>query len=110
MKYLSGIHALNLPCSLLTDGDWHTSALAWKNYSYKESSKCVFGDYGIETQRSIPFLKINNINIANHIRAVLDLLEEGDFIKGYCSLEWYLHDYGKRVFSILVGLFGRERA
>ena len=29
MKYISGINALNLPCSLDTCGDWHTSALQW---------------------------------------------------------------------------------
>lgn len=29
MKYVSLIHALNLPCSLDTCGDWHTSALQW---------------------------------------------------------------------------------
>jgi len=24
MKYITGIHALNLPCSLDTCGDWHS--------------------------------------------------------------------------------------
>lgn len=31
MKYLSGIFALNLMCNLNTFGDWHTSAIDWKN-------------------------------------------------------------------------------
>jgi len=31
MLYLSGIHALNLPCDLLTCGDWHTLGINWGN-------------------------------------------------------------------------------
>jgi len=27
MQYISGIHALKLPCALKTCGDWHCSAL-----------------------------------------------------------------------------------
>ena len=80
MKYLTGIHALNLPCKLNTCGDWHCSGLRWKNLSFKESEQSVWGDYGIETHRSIPFLsETNTYNVANHIRALLDLLYEGNF-------------------------------
>ena len=31
MEYITGQYALNLSCSLNTTGDWHTSALNWKN-------------------------------------------------------------------------------
>lgn len=51
MKYLTGIHALNLPCQLSTCGDWHTSALQWSSLSLKESDDSVFRDYGIEENR-----------------------------------------------------------
>jgi hypothetical protein len=37
MLYLSGIHALNLPCSLLTCGDWHTSGINWHGFVLLES-------------------------------------------------------------------------
>ena len=37
MQYLSGIHALNLQCSLDTSGDWHQSALRWKDLDWRES-------------------------------------------------------------------------
>ena len=48
MEYISGIHALNLPCELETCGDWHTSALQWKRPLMRESNGSLFGDYGIE--------------------------------------------------------------
>ena len=54
MKYISGIHALNLRCSLETCGDWHASGIQWKNLTVRESSDSVFGDYGIEDNSSVP--------------------------------------------------------
>lgn len=48
MRYISGLKALNLPCSLDTCGDWHTSAINWSNIETKESNKSFFKDWGIE--------------------------------------------------------------
>lgn len=78
MKYLTGVHALNLNCSLLTCGDWHQSALAWKNLTIRDTEDSVFGDYGIEYNKSIPE-HAEKYAVANHIRALLDLLETGNF-------------------------------
>jgi hypothetical protein len=78
MKYITGIHALNLPCSLLTCGDWHCSALKWEKLTYNESESSVFGDYGIEQHTDIPEHD-GTYAVANHIRALLDLLELGNF-------------------------------
>ena len=78
MEYISGIHALNLPCELETCGDWHTSALQWKRPLMRESNGSLFGDYGIEKNKKIPEHE-QRYNTANHIRALLDLLEEGRF-------------------------------
>ena len=78
MKYISGQFALNLPCSLNTCGDWHSSALNWDKLSFKESGDSLFGEYGIEECSSVP--EHNGVfKIANTIRALLDLLEEGNF-------------------------------
>ncbi|WP_303690996.1 nucleotidyl transferase AbiEii/AbiGii toxin family protein [Megamonas hypermegale] len=78
MKYLSGIFALNLMCDLDTFGDWHTSAINWKKLNFWDSNHSIWGNYGIETNRTIPE---NNgkFNVANHIRALLDLISIGDF-------------------------------
>ena len=82
IKYLTGIHALNLPCSLETTGDWHQSALVWKDLSIRCKSESVFGDWGIEFEKSIPECD-ELFAAANHIRACLDLLESGDIIMVY---------------------------
>ncbi len=43
-----------------------------------ESDNSIFGDYGIETGRSIPE-HVQSYSVANHIRALLDLLQMGHF-------------------------------
>lgn len=73
MRYLSGIHALNLPCSLVTCGDWHQSGIQWHTLSLLESNGSIFGDYGIERNKNVPEHD-EQFNVANHIRALLDLL------------------------------------
>ena len=77
MQYLSGIHALNLQCSLDTSGDWHQSALRWKDLDWRESDGSLWGDYGIEENSHIPEHP-GTYKTANHIRALLDLLVEGN--------------------------------
>lgn len=78
MKYVSLIHALNLPCNLDTCGDWHTSALQWNNPNILESDDSIFKDYGIEKDKTIPEHE-GLFNVANHIRALLDMLDKGQF-------------------------------
>lgn len=78
MRYITGIHALNLPCSLGTCGDWHTSALRWKDITFRNSGSSILGDYGIELGKTIPE-HVETYAVANHIRALLDLIIEGNF-------------------------------
>jgi hypothetical protein len=78
MKYITGIYALNLPCALETCGDWHTSALKWENVTLKDSKETLFKEWGIETGKVIPEHE-GLYNVANHIRALLDLLIDGKF-------------------------------
>lgn len=78
MEYISGVHALNLTCSLNTCGDWHQSAIQWERPTLRKSEDSIFGDYGIETGVRIPEHG-GTFAAANHIRALLDLLAEGKF-------------------------------
>lgn len=78
MNYVTGIHALNLPCNLETTGDWHSSWIQWKHPTVQDTHKSVFGEWGIEKNRSIPE-HVNLVPVANHLRACLDMLEMGDF-------------------------------
>jgi len=78
LQYITGIHALNIPCGLLTGGDWHRSALRWKNITMRDTEDSFFKDYGIEQNKRIPEHE-GTYAAANHIRALLDLLEMGKF-------------------------------
>lgn len=78
MKYISGIHALNILCDLDTPGDWHQSALNWNTIHELDSNDMFFKDYGIETDKTIPEHS-EKYCVANHIRALLDLLQQGMF-------------------------------
>lgn len=77
MKYLSGIHALNLSCSLDTCGDWHQSSLNWNRLDWRDSYGSLWGDYGIENNSHVPE-NPGTYKVANHIRALLDLLHDGN--------------------------------
>ena len=83
MKYITGIHALNLPCSLPTFGDWHRYGIQWKNPTIRDTEKSIFGDYGIEEYSKVPEHSRNILRLLTHIRALLDMLAEGQF--GYAQ-------------------------
>lgn len=78
MMYLTGQHALNIECSLNTCGDWHASSLRWDNITFENSQDRFFKDFGIELSK-IKHLSSTPLYVANHIRALLDLLEDGNF-------------------------------
>lgn len=78
MKYVTFIFALNIPCSLNTFGDWHRDALNWKNVAILESNDSIYKDFGIETNKTIPQNE-GLFNVANHLRACLDFLEQNKF-------------------------------
>ena len=78
MLYVSLIHALNIPCLLDTFGDWHQSGIQWKTPHIFNSKNSLWGEYGIEKNKKIPEHK-KRYNVANHIRALLDLLYIGNF-------------------------------
>lgn len=67
MKYITGVAALNMPCSLKTGGDWHRDSVDWSNPDTADTDTSVFGMWGIENGH------------ANHLRALADLLADGKF-------------------------------
>lgn len=69
---------MNLICSLETSGDWHQSAIQWQKPRMRESDGSLFGTYGIEKNSKVPEHS-GTFYVANHIRALLDLIEEGNF-------------------------------
>ena len=72
MRYITGIHALNMMCELNTPGDWHQSALDWSKPEYGETTQSIYGMYGISFGYRTP--NGGTFPVANHIRACLDLI------------------------------------
>ena len=103
MKYVSLIHALNLPCSLQTSGDWHCSALQWENPNILNTEDSIFGEYGIEKNKIIPEHS-GRYNVANHIRAILDLLYVGNFTVAQGMNKDYICNskYDKEIFEQVI--------
>lgn len=77
MEYLSGMKALNVPCQLNTSGDWHLWCFNWDDNELLNSSDSIFHEYGIEKNKKLPNGQV--LNVANHIRACLDMLANGEF-------------------------------
>lgn len=100
MLYITGIHALNLPCHLSTSGDWHQSALQWDNPQIRESNEMFYKDYGIELEHAIPE-HTEKYNIANTLRALLDLLYEQNFSLAQGAKEDFIgnSDYDEEFFN-----------
>jgi len=107
MKYITGVHALNLPCSLLTCGDWHRSALQWENPRFRDSEDSLFGDYGIEYYSAVPENE-GTYAVANHIRALLDLLEVENYSTAQGMNRDFIgnDDYNEEVFAKVVMMKG----
>ena len=105
MQYITGQHALNIPCPLLTCGDWHQSAIQWNYPLFRNSNDSVFGDYGIEKNVAIPE-HTEKYNVANHIRALLDLLEMGKLSLAQGMNNDYIcnDDYTQQVFNQVMRL------
>ena len=100
MRYITGVHALNLPCSLLTGGDWHCSALKWEKVTFRDTQESFYGDYGIEYCCDVPEHE-GAYATANHIRALLDLLEIGNFSAAQGMNRDFIcnDDYNREVFD-----------
>ena len=98
MKYLTGIHALNLPCKLLNGGDWHMSALRWKKLTIRDTDNSPFGLYGLEYNREIPDNE-GKYTIANHIRAMIDMIYEEDFSNANCVQDYIEEPYRLELFN-----------
>ena len=100
MEYITGIHALNLNCSLLTCGDWHQSGIQWLRPNTGDTQTSIFGMYGIEGGVTIPGHE-GTYYAANHIRALLDLLEQGSYSLARGMNKDYIcnDDYTEEIFE-----------
>lgn len=110
MKYITGIQALNIPCSLDTTGDWHRDGISWDPIAFADSESSVFGDYGIEGPKPVTVLNGRCYFVANHIRACLDMIASGQFEKAQCMRKDYIGNdiYDEEIFSQVLKLKNKE--
>ena len=107
MKYISGIPALNVLCSLDTPGDWHAPSVDWKALELYESEEMFFKSYGIEKNKTIP-QNTQKYNVANHVRAILDMFQLDNFayLKGmrnnFIETDKYDDEIFQKVYSMKV--------
>lgn len=85
MLYLTGIQALNIEDNTECNGDLHTSSQDWGSLLLADSSKSIFGDWGIESDKNLPTRK-DKFNVANTLRAILDFMQDKNqlgWLKGF---------------------------
>ena len=75
MQYITGFHALNCHSSLRAP-DTLPVAVDWTYPEIADTETAFFKDFSIETNKEIPYLTGTH-NVANPIRAVLDLVIQG---------------------------------
>ncbi len=101
MRYITDIHALNLPCSLGTTGDWHRFGIQWKEPRMLATEDLPWGTWGIEcdSDSNIPEHENKRFSVANHVRAIADMIALGRFSVAQGSSEDYLdgHDYDEEI-------------
>lgn len=105
MLYLTGIYALNIEDSLDTCGDWHTSSLDWTAIKLKDTQNSLLDTWGIEQDKLIP--EHNTLfNVANTLRAILDLMIEGNtnylknFRNDFICTDKYNQEFFEKVFVL----------
>lgn len=74
MRYVTGMHALNLGNRSYTPGDWHFSAMDWSRPMLLDTDTSPFGMYDI-AEHEAPGM--GTVPVAGHVRACLDLIEQG---------------------------------
>ncbi|MFT8705475.1 hypothetical protein [Bifidobacterium aquikefiricola] len=89
MKYVTGLHALNLGDRTVTPGDWHFSALDWRHPFTLEADSSPFASWRIGLQ-DVPGMGI--VPTADHIRACVDLIEQGHYGEAQGMREDYIDD------------------
>ncbi len=113
MRYVTDIHALNLTCSLGTTGDWHASSLQWDHPRMLESEDSPWGDWGIEapSAATLPGHPGEAYNVANHVRALADMVAQGRFIPAQGMSQEFLDgdEYDEELFEHILMLKGSPR-
>lgn len=84
MYYITGYLAFGIPCELPTPGKWNITKSEYLDdalFKSVNSEESPFGDWGIEKNKIVPHREFTLFNVANHVRAYVDMLYAGEFDK-----------------------------
>lgn len=108
MIYLSGPLAFGVPCSLNTEIEWRFGRSDWTDENMskcmRESDNSILGTYGIEENVFIERKPLHTYNVANHIRAYLDMLLEGRYeeLRGMFDCYIKVGIYRRDMFEVII--------
>ena len=111
MRYITGLLALGTPCELDTCGIWNLSKkdyLDENNFKHYESDDSPFKNYGIEQNKFVDYHDVAPTNVANHVRAYLDMLYNKEFEK-LKGLFLYALNSNKARQDIFMCVYGKLR-
>lgn len=84
MKYITGYLAMGVECERPTPGKWNITKQEYLDdemFKLRESDESPFKDYGIEKDKLVPYRMFCTYNVADHVRAYVDMLFDGEFEK-----------------------------
>lgn len=82
MQYVTGMTAFGIECKRDSCGKWNLTKDDFTNnekFTLRESDDMPYKDYGIEKDKIVPYREYCLYNVADHVRAYLDLLYECKF-------------------------------
>lgn len=82
MMYISGMPAFGVPCEGDSIGKWNLRKEDFLNeeiFKLRDSEVSPLGDWGIEENKLVPYREFCTYSIANHTRAYVDMLVDGQF-------------------------------
>lgn len=103
MDYITGIYALNLAAPEGTPGDWHHSCIDWERVPFSRVEDSPFGDWGIYSRE---VTQKGRVSVANHLRACVDLIADGQFSAVQGMRENFIDDdtYDEAIFEKVLEL------
>lgn len=113
MQYISGMICFGIQCECDSVGCWNmpkSMFLDDANIIKRESDGSLFGSYGIEKNKFIPYREYTVWNIADHVRAYMDMLADRDYekLKGVFANYISSAKCRKDIFTLTLSRLGKE--
>lgn len=109
MKYVTGIHGLNVRTGRNTCGDNRAEHLDWSRMIMLDTDKSELGMWGIELGTKVPGHK-ETFAVADHLRCIVDIMSEFrdcDGLIGFKDKYLKTDEYNKELFEKVCSLYGR---